>query len=233
MRRMLRHGGLLALGLVGACDANRVAGTIGQSAVPIESAFTTTVADAFGDDDLVVITASSIPSACRAFQFFEETAAQSADPDVLAEAWAASFPADFWQVDIVLRMGPSAVPARGDVWPGLPHDAFPEQAGQAFASFTHHSQHRDANYFAQTTDEAYGEAWLSHGGAVRFDRVDVTLLDGRFNTTVLDDEGGFAGQVEVFFRATPCPIVATFDATTTQQGRRSGVAPAATGTTSR
>jgi hypothetical protein len=197
---------LALLSLSAGCDANRVSGTIAGLTVPIETAFTTTAGNAFGSDDLVVITATSVPSACRAFQFFDETASETDDPDALAEAWAASFPPDFWQIDIVLRIGPTATPAKGAVWPALPVDAFPEEAGQAFATFTHTTQHRDAASFSSGDDGA--DHWLSDGGAVRFDGVSAEgLLDGRLNTTVVDEEGAVAGTVQVFFKATPCPFV--------------------------
>lgn len=200
----------LIVGLTG-CAPNRIRGEIDGLPIPIASAFLVLEAGALGDDDLLVVSLSSLPSACRVFDHWESRAAGAGTAEELAAAWAEAFPDDWWQVDLVLRQASGSWPPEGAVWPGLAHDAFPEEAGDVFANFVHHRLRRDADWFSGAApDEDYEAAWLSDLGALRIDRGEPgTRLAGRFATRAVDADGVAAGEVEVIFDATPCPRVGT------------------------
>ena len=45
---------------------------------------------------------------------------------------------------------------------------------------------------------------------MRWTRVEpAEVVQGRFNTDLVDTEGSQAGQIEVRFKASPCPILGT------------------------
>jgi hypothetical protein len=179
--------------LAAGCDANRIAGTIDGQPVPVETAFSRYVPGAFGGDDLLVVSLVSFPSACPSFERWERELERTDDPDALEEVWETSFPADWWQVDLVARLGAGTWPVPGEVWVGLPVDGFPEQAGDVFVSVTHHHGFQDQ------------DVWLSDGGATRWKRIDPPgLVRGRTHTVMVDEDGQDAGELEVFFRASPC-----------------------------
>lgn len=207
----------MLLVLLAACAPNRVQGLIAGQPVPIESAHLTVETGAFGDDDLVVVTMSSLPGSCSREQYWRELSANADTPEALAQAWADAWPAEFWQVDLVARVAGGSWPPRDSVWTGLAWDAFPEEPGQVFATFDHHVAWRDATWFAGEfeDEDVYEHVFYSDLGAVQWGKgLPAQKLAGKMSTNTTDGSGTFTGRVELRFDVVTCPVVATVDPTT-------------------
>ncbi|MCA9493700.1 MAG: hypothetical protein KC621_27395 [Myxococcales bacterium] len=194
--------------LLACAPANRVDGFVGDQQLSIASAHLTWLPGALGDDDLLVATLSSLPDSCGLERAFEQLAGQSDQPDQLAAAWAATYPPAFWQVDVVARVPGASWPSKGELWVGLPWDAFPEEPNTLFASFTEHRALRDEAWWGGEAieEDDYETVWFSDEGTALWRAGTPSQhARGRFNTFVADGEGVRDGLVEVFFDVSVCP----------------------------
>ena len=202
----MRAGWLVALAACG--PENHVAAFDGQ-AFPIASSFLTVAPDTFGDDDLVVVSLSSVEASCDAERAFRAASATAETPEALAEAWAAAWPPAFTEAQLVVRVQGGTWPPAHGAWSGLAWDALPEENGVVFATFTRHFALRDAAWWTgdAADDAAYEETWLSNGGLVKWGAAEPGVhLSGRLHTGVTDGAGTPVGDTELRFDATICGL---------------------------
>jgi hypothetical protein len=187
------------------CTPNR-ASEIDGTAFPIESTALEVVPGAFGDDDLLVVTLSSLPDVCAAQASFRAAAGDAEDGAALASAWNAAYPLQFTEIVLAARVVGSTWPPNGEQWPGLAWDAFPEEDSVVFASWLDHRAPRDAAYFDGEADPGgYETTWLSDGGFVEWRAgLPSQRLAGRFATHVTDRSGEVRGAGDVRFDAETC-----------------------------
>lgn len=211
--RVLRQ--LIALGalLLGAgCNPNRVGGTVDGVKIPVESSMFIENVDAIGEDNLLTVVLSSMPNACDVYESWAARQGGALTSAELGTAWAQSFPSDFWEVTLVIRIADRSVLLGGSMT-GVAWDEPLDRADHAFARFTHHTRHRDAAWFDDDAPvEDYLEEYLSDAGLLEFRRgyIPQERLNGRFQTPVVDGQGLGVGIATLRFDSVYCLAVPAF-----------------------
>lgn len=192
------------------CNRDRMIGTIDGMEWPLSDSFLVRSEEAYGDDDLLVITLSSLPDACRTWQLWDASVTEDATPEELAEAWQQVFPNVFWEVHIGARMLSGSWPVSRTGWAGASWDNEPHGPEVVYARFVEHRDARPPGWFEPEglpPDDALEieEIYRSHAGAIKWSTNSPSrVAAGRFNTDVADAEGNRIGRVELRFHATPC-----------------------------
>jgi hypothetical protein len=207
---MVRFELLVLLSAIG-CTPDRMIGTIDNREWPIADSYMVLEPEAFGEDDLLAISLSSLPDACRTWQLWEALTEEAEDPADLADAWKETFPEVFWEVHVGARLRPATWPVAGTGWAGIEWDATPSGPEQAFAVFVEHRDWRSEAFFDQTLEpdelEKIERTYTSHAGALKWKKsAPGRSAKGRFNTDVVDAEANRLGQVILSFNALPCDV---------------------------
>ena len=208
---MTRAGIALLVAGVAGCSANRLEGLIADQRVFVESTWVTYEPGFYGEDGRLIVTLTSLPSACNAVAFWIGQRMDSQDTTAWADAWEVSFPREWWAVELEARTPGDTWPVENLDWPGLAWEASLEEPVRLKGHFFHFHDHPTPEAFdvLPESDPDFLTRYTSDVGVVRWQRsVRDVVLSGRFNTFVVDEQGADAGRVEAHFRAFPCPSAA-------------------------
>jgi hypothetical protein len=207
----MRFGCAAAAGVLVAsgCSGSKVKGAIDGIPIDVGSAFFFAETDVLAEDDLVTVVMSDLKDACQDYGYYLESTKDMAGADDFASAWAAVFPADFWEIAVILRVGDSEVPLDGAQLVGIDWDETLDERSHGFASLVHNRALRDAAYFdgsGPTSD--YLDSYVSRGGRIEIAKhIPGSSLRGEFGTEIVDrDEGETKGIVQMKFNAVFCNV---------------------------
>jgi hypothetical protein len=196
----------LVVAVVG-CKQTVVKGELGGQEVPLVVSMFVEEEAVLGDDGLVTIVLSSIPNACRVYEYFLSEMGQPAWR-ARSIAWQKAFPEDFWEASIVVRTNDFAGGLSGTSINGLAWDALLEENGQAYSRVVHYTAHPDP------VDESkeYFESFVSDAGLLDVTEHDPGLrFKAQFTSSYVDPEDGASkGDLDMKFSATVCPNIAAF-----------------------
>ncbi len=199
--------GLGLLALV-ACGVTRVDGAIDGQPVEVANATYAEVPGLFGDDGAILIWLLPGDDACGTLGRWFGVSEASRDPVELANQWNTTFPSEFWQVDLVLRVADPLQSTSGVWLEGTAWDANTEVAGQVYADLQHHLTSRDERFFSGDVSDpdAWFLRWYSHRGLLQIHRHQPgQSLSGVFTTEAADpDTGARQGEIVIRFAADHC-----------------------------
>jgi hypothetical protein len=202
---------LIACALLAGCGTTRVDGLVAGAEVDVQSATFAEVPGLFGEDGALLVWLLPGSNACGSLSRWLAVSESSRDPSELTNAWNGTFPSNFWEVDLVLRVGDPTVSAAGEWLEGTDWDANTEAAGEAYAELQHHLVPRDEAFFSGVVadPDAYALRWYSHRGLLQIhDHQPGKQLTGIFTTEAADPETGERqGEVAIRFRADHCADV--------------------------
>jgi len=211
MRTGRRHRHALALIplLAVGCSSNAVKGSIDGTIVEVKSAMFFSEAEALGEDGLVTIILTDLKDGCQDYGYYLEATDDVEGANTFAEAWAAVFPPDFWEIAIILRVADSEVSLDGSEILGISWDETLQERNQGFASITHNKTFRDAAYFDATGPSSdYLTEYVTEGGRIEINKhLPESFIRGEFGTQVVDTENGNnKGLVRFQFNAPFCDV---------------------------
>ena len=102
--------GLCAVALLLSGCTREIKGEIERQEIKVKSAFFFQQDAVLGTDGLIGIVMTDVPKGCEAWTAYLQSGAASPDPATLATAWAGNFPADFWEVYLLLRVPSTTTP---------------------------------------------------------------------------------------------------------------------------
>lgn len=179
-------------------------GTVDGLDVPVQDAFF--VEDAGLGDGAIVVFVSSLATACDRMATMLGSIEGGASPDELAAQWAETYPDDFWEVQIVLRVANPADSLAGETLEGA---AGREEVrrDEGFAIFDHYRETPSAAYWT-TGEEGVVETSFSDGGEITISEHSPGLsLAGEFETTAVDEGGDAVGPVSIRWSSARCDPV--------------------------
>ncbi len=187
---------------------NTISGTVDGLELPLmQSAFYIESEDGYGDDGTLLVWMSSVEDACTKAEAVLAGQDATDDPDELAALWSTHYPADFWEVTVVLRTADVNDSVAGSSFDGVGWDEESERPGQAFASFTHFLRDHDAAFWDGSGEyERYQDLYYTDQGTLNVDvHSPGDQIGGYFDTGAADwDDGDAQGDVGIDFDAERC-----------------------------
>ncbi len=172
--------------------------------VPVQDAFF--VEDAGLGDGAIVVFVSSLATACDRMATMLQSLDSGATSDELAERWAQTYPEEFWEVQIVLRVADPADSLAGETLDGAA-GADSVQRDQGFAIIDHYEGSPTAEYWT-TGDDDVVETSFSEGGAITISEHSPGVsLSGEFETEVVDESGADIGPLSIQWNSVRCDPV--------------------------
>ena len=197
---------LLALPSLLACTGNRVRGVVNGQKVPVRSAYFFVQDGVFGDDSLTGVVLSSLQDGCVDYGYFLTVTRDLTSPEQLASAWSAVFPADMWEVGILLRTAPASEVMTGQVYDGIAWNAGLEERGTVAGQARHITRFRDENWWDGSAPlEDYGASFDFHSGTLMVESHQPgQRLAGNYTTSTMYN-GDPTGVLNIDFNAVFCP----------------------------
>jgi hypothetical protein len=200
---------MIAMLWLSGCETTRVEGLL--DGVEIEHAVSMFVeeVDVLGDDDLLTVVVSTIPNACRVYEYYLDLYADNPTWRGHSIAWQKALPDEFWEISLYVRVPSIDATLEGAQFNGIPADAELLDSSTVTAELSHFLDHPDPD---NPAENGYYDPYLSDGGLLEVARAESGVrVKGTFTTRVVAaDRGTPSGDLEIDFDASPCPNVAPF-----------------------
>ena len=198
---------LVLLGL-GACSPNRVFGQVDSLEIPVRSGFFFEQPNALGADSLVGIVLTDLPDGCDDYGFYAAASENLSTPAEYTSAWAAVFPAGFWETALVLRTADPSVSLSGQRYKGVAANRTLTEQGQTYGRITHNKALRDDAWFDGSAPETdYFDEYITVDGNLEIDlHRPQQLIKGTMGASTANTKtGNPSGLLVIHFKATFCP----------------------------
>jgi hypothetical protein len=191
------------------CVQTTSSGALDGQEVPLEVSMYVEDADALEADGLLTIVLSSLPNACRVYEYYLDASNGQDSWRSTVIGWQKAFPTDFWEVSITLRTNEFGGSLSGRAFNGLPWDALLEANNQVYSRAVHYIAHPLPD---DPDDTSWRVEYLSNGGTLEIvEHAPATSVEGSFTAPYVDPEAGAPkGDLEMSFRASVCPNIAAF-----------------------
>lgn len=195
--------------MLAGCETTRVEGLVDGTEIAQTVSMFVEQPDVLGDDDLVTVILSTIPNACRVYEYYLDLYADNPTWRGHSIAWQKAFPAEFWEITLYARVPSVGPELDGAQLTGIPADGELVDPSTLYAEVTHFLDHPDPD---NPAENGYYDPYLSDGGLLELAKVESgSRFKGVFTTRVIDASRGTpAGDLEIVFDASPCPNVAPF-----------------------
>lgn len=200
---------VLCVAICAGCGGSALRGKVDGDRVPVVDAFFVEDSRYFSSTDgLIGVTLSSVKQACEVGEAFWEDAEDETDPAELADLWEESFPADFWQIDLLIRVDDPGDDLGGVEYGGVDWDDYPSDDDEVTGVLTHYVELLDEDWFAGTYDDTsdYFDFWYTHEGDLKITgHKPGERIAGVFDTIAAEtDDGDEVGEIQIRFRAERC-----------------------------
>jgi hypothetical protein len=216
----MRNAILVTLLMTGC--GSRIKGTIDGEKVDIQSAFFVQFEDLFSDtgDGVIAVYLASIEDGCDVFTDIYEDLDFIQQPEEAADAWADAFPEEWWSVQLVLQVSDPTdeEDVEAGEYEGVDWDEPLEDDEEVAGVISHYTDHLDAQYFSELSMRDLDQ-YFTDGGDLAVSRfTSEDTIRGRFETTVVDDQGDDEGEITIHFDAIWCDDLQDFLAVDNRDG---------------
>ncbi len=192
-----------------ACTTTSINGLVDGQEIAAHVSMFIEQPDVLEDDDLVTVVLSTIPNACRVYEYYLDLYADNPTWRGHAIAWQKAFPDDFWEVSLIVRVASLSPELAGTDIVGVRALDDLVDPSTLYGEVTHFIDHPDPD---DPTENGYYDPYLTDGGLLSVTKAETGLrFKGDFTTRIVDaDRGAPKGDVEMQFDASVCPNVFPF-----------------------